>query len=158
MQFLEIEISFFYFIWRFPMNIQIIILSKKLTPACEGALKEYEKRLSRYCKFSYITVKKEKDGMKYIKPTSSLFYITTSKNTLSSEEFASIIENMGITRMTDLIFFVGFSTDILAQTLNSSLQDLSISSLTLSSSLTAAVLSEQIYRCYRIINQEPYHK
>lgn len=140
------------------MNIQFIILEKKLNATCESALKEYGKRLSRYCKFSYHIVKKEKDGLKFAKSTSSLFCVTSSNNTPSSEQFSSLIEQIGLSGTSEIVFFIGFCYDKLMEQIPYPIQTFSISPLSFSTSLTATVLSEQVYRGYRIMKREPYHK
>lgn len=140
------------------MNIQFIILEKKLNATCESALKEYGKRLSRYCKFKYHVIKKEKDGLKFAKSTASLFCVISSSETLSSEQFSSLIDSIGIAGTSEIIFFIGFSYDSLANQIPYPIQNFSISPLSFSTSLTATVLSEQVYRGYRILKKEPYHK
>ena len=61
---------------------------------------------------------------------------------------------------SEIIFFIGFSVEYLENCLanGQAMEQISISSLQFSAPLTSAVLSEQIYRAYRIINKEPYHK
>lgn len=142
------------------MNIKIIANYTKLTVATEGAIKEYGKRLSRYCKFSFLSLKKEKDIAKHLSPSTSIFMITTSKQTISSEELADTIKTLGLTGHSDVVFFVDFSYETISSFVEETqaITSTSISSLSFSTALTVAVLSEQIYRAYRIMNGEPYHK
>lgn len=142
------------------MNIKIIANNIKLNTATNGALKEYGKRLSRYCKFSFLSLKKEKEVVKHLSPSASIFCLIPSKSTISSEELAEKIKTLGITGHSEIIFFIGFSVEYLENCLanGQAMEQISISSLQFSAPLTSAVLSEQIYRAYRIINKEPYHK
>ena len=145
------------------MNIKIIANVSKLSLASNGAIQEYSKRLSRYCKFNFYPCKKEKDAIKHLSSSATIFLVTPSKETLSSEELAKTIEYLGVSGQSDLLFLIGFSQQWIDETLRSNkqyqkIETLSISSLTFSASLASAVLSEQIYRAYRILNKEPYHK
>lgn len=141
------------------MNFTIIVNQAKLTSYSQGAIKEYEKRLSRYCKSRLILIKKEKELQKYISSSSAFYFIFPSKKTLSSEELASIVEHSELSGQSNLVFLIGFSKDTLEQFLElSSCHGLSISSLHFSADMTAAVLYEQLYRSYRILRKEPYHK
>ena len=144
------------------MNIKIIANVSKLNTASNGALKEYGKRLTRYCKFNFYPCKKEKDALKHLSSSSTIFIIEPSKETLSSEELSKKMEMLGLTGKSDLLFLIGFSKDWIETSVfslpNASIEVISISSLDLSPSLASAVLSEQIYRAYRIMNKEPYHK
>ena len=143
------------------MNIKIIANTTKLNTASDGAIKEYGKRLSRYCKFHFYPCKKEKDALKHLSSSTTIFIVTPSKETLSSEELAKKLETLGLTGKSDLGFLIGFSEQFLTSFIESyanPIEQLAISSLDLSPSLTSAVLSEQIYRGYRILRKEPYHK
>lgn len=140
------------------MNIKIISNISKLNTAHDGCIKEYGKRLSRYCKFSFISLKKEKELSKYISPNVSYIFVTPSKHTISSEELATNINQLGISGKSDVTFLVGFSDKKWLDDFNATYTSISISPLSLSTGLTAAVLAEQIYRAYRIIKGEPYHK
>ena len=143
------------------MNIKIIANTTKLNTASDGAIKEYGKRLSRYCKFHFYPCKKEKDALKHLSSSTTIFIVTPSKETLSSEELAKKLETLGLTGKSELGFLIGFSEKFLTFLVESyanPIEQLAISSLDLSPSLTSAVLSEQIYRGYRIMRKEPYHK
>ena len=143
------------------MNIKIIANTTKLNTASDGSIKEYGKRLSRYCKFHFYPCKKEKDALKHLSSSTTIFIVTPSKETLSSEELAKKLETLGLTGKSDLGFLIGFSEQFLTSLIESyanPIEQLAISSLDLSPSLTSAVLSEQIYRGYRIMRKEPYHK
>ena len=143
------------------MNIKIIANITKLNTASDGAIKEYGKRLSRYCKFHFYPCKKEKDALKHLSSSTTIFIVTPSKATLSSEELAKKLETLGLTGKSDLGFLIGFSEEFLnsfVDAYENTIERITLSSLQLSTSLTAAVLSEQIYRGYRILRKEPYHK
>lgn len=141
------------------MNFTLLINQTKLTSYSQGAIKEYEKRLSRYCKCRFILIKKEKELVKYLNNSAIFYFLKPSKKTLSSIEFANQIETLALSGQSHLCFFIGFNEDSFTCFSEiSSLQLFSISSLHFSPDLTAAILYEQIYRSYRILRKEPYHK
>ncbi|MDO4556388.1 MAG: 23S rRNA (pseudouridine(1915)-N(3))-methyltransferase RlmH [Lachnospiraceae bacterium] len=159
------------------MNIQIHTYCPQAASYYVEARKEYEKRLSRYCKLKFISyknVKQAKKGLLKLQENCSdtgqnQFFLVLSgakESTLSSPDFAHCIENAGIHGISTLIFLVGFSENENWEDFSTSffsdidfeLTTLYFSSFSLSPALTGLVLEEQIYRAYRIINKEPYHK
>ena len=133
------------------MNISIIILSKKPEKHYIMAIEEYIKRLSRYVNASYTFIKKEADFEKYQKKQSYVFAVKTGTSTTSSTDFADIIHELSLHGTSDISFVIGFEPEPYNDTLFLSCQELS-------PALTGVALSEQIYRAYRILNNEPYHK
>lgn len=70
---------------------------------------------------------------------------------MTSPEFAREIENLSVRGASSIDFFIGEQPE-------EDMEVFRISSFTMDSSLTAAVLLEQIYRAYRIIHHQAYHK
>ena len=76
----------------------------------------------------------------------------------SSEGFADWIEQSGIRGISSIYFVIGGSLGLHSSVLKRSNQSLSFSDMTFPHQLMRVILSEQIYRAFRIINKEPYHK
>lgn len=77
---------------------------------------------------------------------------------LTSEELADRIETLGIQGKSHLVFVIGGSIGLGREVLRRSDYALSFSKMTFPHQLMRVILLEQIYRSYRIINGEPYHK
>lgn len=144
--------------------------------------KEYEKRLSRYCKMKHTIYKNEKQADKAMEKLKQIpfdagkdavIFVTSGfeKSCVDSLGLASYIEEKGVSGVSNLHFYVGFDnqfdrTEDLQNDLTplsfhptaSSICSLSISNMTIPADLLSLILEEQIYRAYRIIYKEPYHK
>lgn len=132
------------------MNISCIFPDKKLKEPYRSAVREYEKRLGRYCKCKFLS----QQQLKQIPPLASLVYITSGypqAATISSEEFAHYLERQGIEGRSDLYFLI---SEVPPKSENVT----SLSHARLSSQTMAVLLSEQVYRAFRIIHNHSYHK
>lgn len=143
------------------MNYSIYLNIKKLNPNDAAAMKEYQKRLSAYCKIGHFCkpaddlsslLSAEKDSAHMIN-----ILIQPGRKTLSSEELAVHINEMGIHGISAVRIWIGYPIpDKSSDTIH--LPVLSLSSMDISTGLTGVVLQEQLYRSYRILNHQPYHK
>lgn len=141
------------------------------------AVLEYSKRLGKYCRLEIIEVADEKtaEGMskaeediilekesarilKYIKEDSYIITLEINGTQLSSEQLANKINIIGINGISHIIFIIGGSIGIGEAVLKKSDYSLSFSKMTFPHQLMRVILLEQIYRSYRIIYGEPYHK
>lgn len=147
--------------------IKIICVGKIKETYFKDALKEYEKRLSKYTKLEIIELpdysydeKKEvvEEGKNILNKINEKDFVVTleinSKN-LSSEELSDFI-NKNISR--NITFVIGGSNGLSASVLDRSDYRLSFSKLTFPHQLFRVILLEQIYRSFKIINNESYHK
>ncbi len=147
--------------------IKIICVGKIKETYFKDALKEYEKRLSKYTKLEIIELpdysydeKKEvvEEGKNILNKINEKDFVVTleinSKN-LSSEELSDFI-NKNISR--NITFVIGGSNGLSASVLDRSDYRLSFSKLTFPYQLFRVILLEQIYRSFKIINNEAYHK
>ena len=147
--------------------IKIICVGKIKETYFKDALKEYEKRLSKYTKLEIIELhdysydeKKEvvEEGKNILNKINEKDFVVTleinSKN-LSSEELSDFI-NKNISR--NITFVIGGSNGLSASVLDRSDYRLSFSKLTFPHQLFRVILLEQIYRSFKIINNEAYHK
>ncbi|MDD7463931.1 MAG: 23S rRNA (pseudouridine(1915)-N(3))-methyltransferase RlmH [Anaerococcus sp.] len=160
------------------MNIKIIGVGKIKEKYFSSGIKEYQKRLGPYCKFSIIEVGdepagenlsakeleqvKEKEGEKILKKIKDDDYVITLEilgKQMSSEAFADFIKNEMATGFgRDMVFVIGGSNGLSKEVSQRSNYKLSFSKMTFPHQLMRLVLTEQIYRAFRIINNHPYHK
>jgi len=159
------------------MKITILAVGKIKEKYFTDAVAEYKKRLSRYCKLEIIEVADEKtpdhagvqekelirqkEGerlKKYIKAGAYVISLAIQGKQYSSEEFSQKIHELGLHRESHIIFIIGGSIGLASDILDQSKELLSFSKMTFPHQLMRVVLLEQIYRGYRIMNGEPYHK
>lgn len=159
------------------MKITIITVGKLKEKYLKDAISEYSKRLSRYCKLEVIEVADEKtpdqagEGMetmirekeaerilKYIREDAYVVTLEIKGKQLTSEELAEKIDRLGVQGKSHIQFVIGGSIGLGGTVLNRSDYALSFSRMTFPHQLMRVILLEQIYRSYRIISGEPYHK
>lgn len=140
-------------------------------------VKEYQKRLSRYCTLEIIELAdektpdnasealedmiKKKEGeriLKSIKEDSYCIALAIDGNMISSTELANKIAALGVSGNSHISLIIGGSLGLSDEVLNRSDYKLSFSKMTFPHQLMRMILLEQIYRSYRIINNQPYHK
>ena len=150
--------------------IKIICVGKIKEKYLLEAIKEYEKRLSKYTKLNIIEVNdvdnpnidivlnKEKELIqKHVEDKDYVVTLEIEGNMLSSEELANKIDNIFNTNST-ITFIIGGSYGLHNDIKKRSNYKLSFSKLTFPHQLFRVNLLEQIYRVYRINNNESYHK
>ena len=159
------------------MKIKIICVGKIKDKFYTMAIDEYAKRLSRYCKLEIIEVADEKtpDGCSEvveaqikakegerinnaIKEDDYVISLAINGTKLDSVAFADKIEKLGVNGVSSIAFIIGGSLGLDNNILKRSDYKLSFSDMTFPHQLMRVIRCEQIYRCYRIINGEPYHK
>ena len=104
---------------------------------------------------------KEKEGErleKYKKGNAYLCALAIEGKKMDSLEFSKWIEQLGINGISHLVFVIGGSLGLDKKILESSEEKISFSKMTFPHQLMRIILLEQVYRAYRIINKEPYHK
>lgn len=159
------------------MKITLITVGKIKEKFYTDAIAEYSKRLSRYCKLEVIQVAdektpdqasevvdnqiKDKEGeriLSNIKDGAYVVALAIEGEMLDSVKLADKINNLGITGTSQIVFVIGGSLGLSKQVLNRADYKLSFSKMTFPHQLMRVILLEQIYRSYRIIHGEPYHK
>ena len=159
------------------MKITVITVGKIKEKYLKDAIAEYCKRLSKYCKLEIVEVADEKTPdnasvvvedairskeaeriLKYVKDDAFVITLEINGKQLSSEELADKIDKLGVQGTSHIIFIIGGSIGLGQEVLQKSNYALSFSKMTFPHQLMRVVLLEQIYRSYRIINGEPYHK
>ena len=159
------------------MKITLISVGKFKEKYLTDAIAEYAKRLSRYCKLEIIEVAdektpdsasealenqiKEKEGERILSKVPDSAYVVAlaiEGKQLSSEELADKMEKWNVGGISHLVFIIGGSLGMTPKVLNRADYKLSFSKMTFPHQLMRVVLLEQIYRSFRIRNNEPYHK
>lgn len=150
--------------------IKIICVGKIKEQFFKEAIKEYGKRILKYTKLNIIEVedynlnnkeiimKKEKENiLKHINPKDYLITLEIEGKQLSSIELSKKIDEITQTN-PNITFIIGGSYGLDQEIKNISNLKLSFSKLTFPHQLFRIILLEQIYRSYKIINNESYHK
>ena len=159
------------------MKITLITVGKIKEKYLKDAIAEYTKRLSKYCKLEIVEVADEKTPdnasevvedtirakeaeriLKYIKEDAYVITLEIQGKQLTSEELADKIDKLGIQGTSHIIFIIGGSIGLGEAVLKKSNYALSFSKMTFPHQLMRVILLEQVYRSYRIISGEPYHK
>ncbi|MCI6242807.1 MAG: 23S rRNA (pseudouridine(1915)-N(3))-methyltransferase RlmH [Lachnospiraceae bacterium] len=159
------------------MKITIICVGKIKEKFYTEAVKEYSKRLSRYCSLNIIevadektkeqaseteiTLVKKKEGERILKALHEDGYvIALAINGTQSDSIglAEKIEKLGLSGISHVYFIIGGSLGLSDEVLSRADEQLSFSKMTFPHQLMRVILLEQIYRSCRIIHHEPYHK
>lgn len=129
---------------------RIILPSDQYPDFYQGAIKEYTKRLGRYCfiDLQYLNQNQSLDSL--IEGYYS-FKVSSKGKSLDSIEFSDTLENLAVKGYSKIAFVL--------QGKSSNFSDsLALTSLDLSLGLHLTCLLEQLYRGYKISKNEPYHK
>lgn len=150
--------------------IKIICVGKIKENYLKEAIKEYEKRLSKYTKLeiiecpdysnldiSVILEKEKEEILKYIQERDYVITLEIEGKEIASVELSNKIEETFLTHST-IVFVIGGSYGIHEDIKKKSNFSLSFSKLTFPHQLFRVFLLEQIYRSFKIMNHESYHK
>lgn len=159
------------------MNVTILAVGKIKESFYREALAEYLKRLGRYCRPEIIEVAdepvpegassaqeeliKEKEAkriLKRLRDNSFVITLEIAGKKYDSEKFAEKLEDLALGGKSQLVFVIGGSLGLHASVSKRADLKLSFSDMTFPHQLMRVILAEQIYRAFRIINKEPYHK
>lgn len=159
------------------MKITVLTVGKIKEKYLKDAIAEYSKRLSKYCKLEMIEVADEKTSdqaseaveeqirdkegerlLKNIKEGAFVITLEIRGKQLTSEELADKIEKLGVSGVSHIVFVIGGSIGLGRAVMERSDYALSFSKMTFPHQLMRVILLEQIYRSYRIIQGDPYHK
>ena len=143
--------------------IKILCVGKIKEQYLTELISDYQKRINKYHKLDIIEIKdegiekEESSLLKLIKPTDYVISLCIEGNTYSSLEFASFLDNTFQTN-SNIVFVIGGSDGLGEQIKSRSNLKLSFSKLTFPHGLFRGILLEQIYRAFKINNNETYHK
>ncbi len=159
------------------MRITVITVGKIKEKYFTDAINEYAKRLSKYCTLNQIEVPdekapetlsdkemvqiKDKEGERILAKIKDSQYVVTLEikgKQLTSEELSEKLSDLGLEGNSDVVFVIGGSLGLSDLVLGRSNFALSFSKMTFPHQMMKVVLLEQIYRGFRIMKGEPYHK
>ena len=159
------------------MNITIISVGKLKEKYLKQAIDEYSKRLSRYCKLDIIELPdektpdnasekeeqqiKDKEGdliLSKIKDNMHVVVMDLKGENLTSEQFASYIENCGVMGNSNIAFIIGGSLGLSQKVIKRANYKLCFSKMTFPHQLMRVIFLEQLYRAFTILNNISYHK
>lgn len=141
------------------------------------AVKEYAKRLSRYCKLEIVELPDEKtpDGasaaeeaaileregeriLKAVREDAYVIALAIKGKALDSVEFSRRLERLGVEGKSHIVFVIGGSLGLSPAVMKRADESVSFSRMTFPHQLMRVILLEQVYRGFRIMKGEPYHK
>ncbi len=159
------------------MNIRVLCVGKVKEKYFNDAIKEYLKRLSRYAKVEIIEVPdektpegasmheedliKKKEGEKLLSKIRDTDYVITlaiKGKKYTSESFSKELETLMNTGKSTIDLVIGGSLGTSDEILRRSDATISFSDMTFPHQLMRVILLEQVYRAFRIMKNEPYHK
>jgi len=159
------------------MKITVISVGKIKEKYFTGAIDEYAKRLTKYCKLEQVEVPdekapenlsekemiqvKDKEGERILAKIGEQAYVIAlaiDGKQLTSEALSKEIDRLGVTGKSHIVFVIGGSLGLADAVLNRANYKLSFSKMTFPHQLMKVVLLEQVYRAFRISRNEPYHK
>lgn len=145
--------------------IKIICFGKLKENYLVNAVNDYYERVNKYHKISILELKdsenifdEEKEFLKIIQNDKSYKILLDIKGEeVSSIEFSTLI-NDKLTHFSSITFIIGSSNGVSENIKNFMNQKISFGKITMPHGLFRAVLLEQIYRSFKILNNESYHK
>ena len=159
------------------MNISIISVGKLKEKYLKSGIEEYTKRLGSYTKINEIEVADEKApeqlsdaDMEIVKkkeaerilakisPDAYVIALAIDGKMKTSEQLAKDIESLMTYGRSKIVFVIGGSLGLHDEVLKRADEKLSFSKMTFPHQLMKLILVEQVYRAFRIMKGEPYHK
>ena len=147
--------------------IKIICVGKIKEQYLRSAISEYEKRLKKFTKLEIIEVNDESNGnilekeknhiIRYINDHDYVVTLEIDGNMIDSVELSKKIDQTLI-NFSNITFVIGGSYGLFDEIKKRSNYKLSFSKMTFPHQLFRVLLLEQIYRSFKIINNESYHK
>lgn len=144
--------------------IKIIVVGKLKEQYLKDAVDDYLKRLTKYHKIDLIEVKdsnivdEKKEILKYINKNEYIISLAIEGKEYNTLEFKDKINNLLISGNSNITFIIGGSDGIDNEIKSISKELISFSKLTFPHGLFRLILLEQIYRVFKIMNNETYHK
>lgn len=159
------------------MKITILAVGKIKEGFFREAIAEYGKRLSRYCKLDILEVIdektpdnaspaeeeqiKEKEAKRILDRINPDAYVITLEilgQEMDSVSFSEMLHKLGVSGKSQVVFVIGGSLGLHESVSKRADRRISFSPMTFPHQLMRVILCEQIYRGFRILNHEPYHK
>lgn len=159
------------------MKITVLAVGKLKEKYWKQAIAEYQKRLGAYTKIEIIEVPdekapenmsdkeieqvKQKEGQRLlakVKPQSTVITLEIKGNMLTSEGLAKNLQQRMVQSQSDFTFIIGGSNGLHQDVLDRSNYALSFSKMTFPHQMMRVILLEQVYRAFKIMRGEAYHK
>lgn len=159
------------------IEINVVCVGKIKEKYWNEAISEYSKRLSRYCKLSIIEVAdektpdnapeaienqiKQKEGERILSKIPDNAYVIAlaiNGKKYTSEALSAHVNDLAVSGKSKISFVIGGSLGLHEDVLKRANEKLSFSDMTFPHQMMRVVLLEQIYRSYKILSGEPYHK
>ena len=158
------------------LNVRIVCVGKIKDSFNKQGIDEYKKRLSRYIKLDIVEVDdakikdnaslkeeeivKKEEGiriLKQVKDNEYMILLDLHGKEIDSVEFSKIIDSTSI-RFSTITFVIGGSLGLSEEVIKRANYRLCLSKMTFTHQMTRGILLEQIYRAFKILNNEVYHK
>lgn len=159
------------------LKIDLIVLGKIKEKYLNEAIDEYKKRISRFASLNIIELKdrdkpdklsdaeldkiideESEEILTKIDEQSFVITLEIAGKLLTSEEFAEEIKNVSVRGYSKITLIIGGSNGFNKKVSSKADLKLSFGRMTMNHKLMRVVLLEQIFRCFKIINNEAYHK
>ncbi|MGI6212179.1 MAG: 23S rRNA (pseudouridine(1915)-N(3))-methyltransferase RlmH [Anaerovoracaceae bacterium] len=159
------------------MNISVVCIGKLKEKYWRDAVQEYSRRLSRYCRLSIIELPESRlranageaeearvireegeEILGKIRPGQYVITLEIRGRKMTSEKLAETISDLALTGEADVVFVIGGSLGLSQDVSRRADLKLSFSDMTFPHQMMRVILLEQIYRSFKIIRNEPYHK
>lgn len=159
------------------LKIDLIVLGKIKEKYLNEAIDEYKKRISRFASLNIIELKdrdkpdklsdaeldkiideESEEILTKIDEQSFVITLEIEGKLLTSEEFAEEIKNVSVRGYSKITLIIGGSNGFNKKVTNKADLKLSFGRMTMNHKLMRVVLMEQMFRCFKIINNEAYHK
>ena len=158
------------------IHINIICVGKIKEKYLNDAINEYSKRLSKYCKLNIIELSDEPipnnlncklsdsikkiEGLKIIPCLKNTYSISLDLNgkQYTSEEFSTKLENIALNKNSNISFIIGGSLGLSDEVISNSNELICFSKMTFPHQLIRVFLLEQLFRAFKIQNNETYHR
>ena len=158
------------------LNINIVCVGKIKENYLKDAISEYSKRLSKFCNLNIIELSDEKLPNKLndsiineiknkecnkmiqsIKKDSYIICLDLKGKELSSEDFSKKIENIALNFNSSITFVIGGTLGLNEEILSLSNEKICFSKMTFPHQLIRVFVLEQLFRAFKISNNETYH-
>ena len=155
------------------MKIKLLVIGKTNKNYLIEGEKDYEKRLSHYCKFSELIIPDIKNGAKFTKNElrikegkliisklnngDEVILLDEKGKQYSSIEFSNFISNTVMVRTKSLVFIIGGAFGFSKEVYTRADSKMSLSKMTFSHQMIRIIFKEQLYRAFTIIKGEKYH-
>lgn len=155
------------------MKITLLTVGKTDSGYLKAGISDYLERLVHYIQFNIIEISAQKNRsslnqeqikewegeeiLKIVKDSDELVLLDERGDLLSSQDFASFLQNKMLNSTKSIVFVVGGAYGFSKRVYERSNKKVSLSVMTFSHQMVRLIFIEQLYRAFTIIKGEPYH-